>query len=344
MSSFLYADSGLYYLMNKTTDYNKYINSSIFYSDTRNTISKHLKDSKIEIKAKFNKKNDKETEQSFKTSVPLMKMLAGIISYSTSQSLYDEQLNKYKYIEVYLNNMSFANKYNRMLSLINYINTESEIEQIKDKKREIKTNNQEKIFEFLHIFNTKPTKYTFNDNCNLDLVDLHPMTSRKQTLKNNQELRSKSSNIATVLQSISSFVDLTLGYDYNNSNTNNHVRYLSIDLDFLSLLAIDEKYQTRVKEYNHLKLKIIHELHYLLKQYKMKKKKFANKDFNFDKLIQSFKNKKINEKQFITEYLTLAELEEAYLKDKAELMKMQAKIMLTTGSIDTFIASTKKEA
>ena len=322
--------------MNKKTEYNKYINSSsTFYSDTRNTISKHLQNSKAKLEMNFNLTKSKST---FSTEVPIIKTLAEIIAYSTSQSLYDEQLNKYKYIEVYLNNMSFANKYNRMLSLINYINTESEIEQIKDKKREIKTNNQEKIFEFIYIFDTKPTKYIFNENCNLDLVDLDPMTARKKALKNNQELRSRSSNKATQLQSIANLLDVKLSYN----NKEGSVKSASIDINFLSLLAIDEKYSTRVKEYNHLKLKIMHELHYLLKQYKMKKKKFTNKDFDFDKLIQSFKNKEISEKKFITEYLTLAELEEAYLKDKAELMKMQAKIMLTTGSIDTFIASTKK--
>lgn len=324
--------------MSKKTEYNKYINSSsTFYSDTRNTISKHLENSKAKLEMNFDLTNSKTT---FKTEVPIIKTLAEIIAYSTSQSLYDEQLNKYKYIEVYLNNMSFANKYNRMLSLINYINTESEIEQIKDKKREIKTNNQEKIFEFIYIFDTKPTKYIFNENCNLDLIDLDPMTARKKALKNNQELRSRSSNEATLFQSIAKFLDVKLSY--NKKDSEQSVKSASIDINFLSLLAIDEKYSTRVKEYNHLKLKIMHELHYLLKQYKMKKKKFTNKDFDFDKLIQSFKNKEISEKKFITEYLTLAELEEAYLKDKAELMKMQAKIMLTTGSIDTFIASTKK--
>lgn len=322
--------------MNKKTEYDKYINSSrTFYSDTRNTISKHLENSKAKLEMSLT-----ESKSTFNIEAPIIKTLAEIIAYSTSQSLYDEQLNKYKYIEVYLNNMSFANKYNRMLSLINYINTESEIEQIKDKKREIKTNNQEKIFEFIYIFDTKPTKYIFNENCNLDLVDLDPMTARKKALKNNQELRSRSSNAATQLQSIGNLFDVKLSY--NNKNGEGFVKSASIDINFLSLLAIDEKYSTRVKEYNHLKLKIMHELHYLLKQYKMKKKKFTNKDFDFDKLIQSFKNKEISEKKFITEYLTLAELEEAYLKDKAELMKMQAKIMLTTGSIDTFIASTKK--
>ncbi len=336
MASFLYADSGLYYLMNKKTEYDKYINSSrTFYSDTRNTISKHLENSKAKLEMSLT-----ESKSTFNIEAPIIKTLAEIIAYSTSQSLYDEQLNKYKYIEVYLNNMSFANKYNRMLSLINYINTESEIEQIKDKKREIKTKNQEKIFEFIYIFDTKPTKYIFNENCNLDLVDLDPMTARKKALKNNQELRSRSSNEATQLQSIGNLLDIKLSY--NNKKDEGFVKSASIDINFLSLLAIDEKYSTRVKEYNHLKLKIMHELHYLLKQYKMKKKKFTNKDFDFDKLIQSFKNKEISEKKFITEYLTLAELEEAYLKDKAELMKMQAKIMLTTGSIDTFIASTKK--
>lgn len=322
--------------MNKKTEYDKYINSSrTFYSDTRNTISKHLENSKAKLEMSLT-----ESKSTFNIEAPIIKTLAEIIAYSTSQSLYDEQLNKYKYIEVYLNNMSFANKYNRMLSLINYINTESEIEQIKDKKREIKTKNQEKIFEFIYIFDTKPTKYIFNENCNLDLVDLDPMTARKKALKNNQELRSRSSNEATQLQSIGNLLDIKLSY--NNKKDEGFVKSVSIDINFLSLLAIDEKYSTRVKEYNHLKLKIMHELHYLLKQYKMKKKKFTNKDFDFDKLIQSFKNKEISEKKFITEYLTLAELEEAYLKDKAELMKMQAKIMLTTGSIDTFIASTKK--
>lgn len=322
--------------MNKKTEYDKYINSSrTFYSDTRNTISKHLENSKAKLEMSLT-----ESKSTFNIEAPIIKTLAEIIAYSTSQSLYDEQLNKYKYIEVYLNNMSFANKYNRMLSLINYINTESEIEQIKDKKREIKTKNQEKIFEFIYIFDTKPTKYIFNENCNLDLVDLDPMTARKKALKNNQELRSRSSNEATQLQSIGNLLDIKLSY--NNKKDEGFVKSASIDINFLSLLAIDEKYSTRVKEYNHLKLKIMHELHYLLKQYKMKKKKFTNKDFDFDKLIQSFKNKEISEKKFITEYLTLAELEEAYLKDKAELMKMQAKIMLTTGSIDTFIASTKK--
>ena len=47
--------------------------------------------------------------------------------------------------------MSFANKYNRMLSLINYINTESEIEQIKIKNEKLKQTIKKNLYSYTSL-------------------------------------------------------------------------------------------------------------------------------------------------------------------------------------------------